>query len=105
MAVNTTVFDVATGKTKTISFEMESNVLQQQGDADTDFYLKISTGAKKTNGGAIGPFYVTGLNDLADGATQHGGGGGSYADLTALAVDYIRHAIEGDGAGQEMSFS
>jgi hypothetical protein len=100
--VQITVLNPANGRTKTISAEMESEILAVDEDALPDWHIRFSTTGKKVSGGAIGPILATGLAALADGATQHNGGGGSYADLTPLVEDYVRHIVEGDSEGEEM---
>ena len=100
MAVNQIVFDPKTQLTRNILIDMEVSLVQQDEDGEIDFYIKLSTSAKKLNGDTILPQTIRSLRDMVIG----GVGGtmrdrvtyGPYDNLTDAIEDYILFMVEGD---------
>jgi len=108
MAISVSAFNPVTlGKT-TISMEMETAYVQGVQTFGVlpapDFYVKISVSAKDKDGADVGPFYLTNLTDLPDGASKHDGDGTPFGSLTAQVENYLRHILEGDGGNTELDF-
>ena len=103
---NVTVFDPVTVASKNIAVNMQESVIQQDEDGTMDYFLLLTTSAKKVNGNAIPNHTIRTLSDLAKGTTTHAGGPGPYLTLTAAVQDHVLNMVEGSGAvGDEMSFS
>jgi hypothetical protein len=77
----------------------------QDLDADPDYYVNLSTGAKKINGGDIGPFIIRNLSDGSRGTTKHDGSALPYDTMSEAIEDHILHMVEGDGGDDAMDFS
>lgn len=103
------VIDPETLNTQTISADVFSYVLQDQETGSEEFFIKLSTSARRVNGDDIPDYIIQNLSDLVRGSTQHDGvTGTNYADLTAAINDYVDEMIEGTGDGDDgtqMDFS
>jgi len=102
MATTSTVYNPVTGRTRTITAEVEYYLVQSELDAVPEFYIKMVTNAVNSVGTRVGPAYVDSLSTLPDdgGTKQHPNGSTDpYTDLTASMQNWNRHLIEGDGDG------
>ena len=105
MGATITIYDPVSQNSRSISVEIDTAVIQGDENGAYDYYVRLSTSAKQANGTAVPTQYIRSLADLADTSTQHNGGGGAYADLSLAIEDYILHMVEGDAAGEQMSFT
>lgn len=106
MATTVTVFDPATGNTRSIIVDMVVNIIEQDLDGQFDYFMTLSTSAKKISGAAIPRKMISALDDLARGATQQDGITSTpYANLTAAVTDFIWNVIDGTGGTDRMSFT
>ena len=101
------VFDPTTGNTKNITVTIGGSVIIQDLDADTDYYVHLTTNAKKINGGSITPMIIRNLSDGAGngGTTKHDGSPLPYADMSEAITDHINAMVEGNGGDDAMDFS
>ena len=109
MAVTFTIYDPETKNTKTIHGEIDASVIAVDGnDAGTiDYYVRLSTSARKVNGDAISDQIIRGLSYMAHGGlggTKHAGGSGPYTTLDEAIQDYVLHMVEGEDANTAMAF-
>lgn len=100
-----TIFDPTTRVSKTIDSTLETAVIETDPNASIDYFIKLSTSAKKISGAAIAPKIIRELTDLAKGSTQHNGSATPYTSMTAAIEDHILHMIEGNGGSDAMSFT
>ena len=100
-----TIFDPTTRVTKTIETTLETAVIETDPDASIDYFIKLSTGAKKKSGAAINPRVIRELTDLAKGSTQHNGSALPYTSMTKAIEDHILNMIDGNGGNDAMSFA
>ena len=56
---NINVFDPVTGHTKNITVEMQGTVILQNLDSDVNYYVQLTTSAKKVSGAAITPIIIS----------------------------------------------
>jgi hypothetical protein len=106
MATTVTIYDPVTRNSRTINIEIDSAIVQGVDDGGYDYYVRLSTSAKDANGDSIATQYIKDLNDFPDTGGRHDGSGSTtYESLTVAIQDYIRHMVEGDGSGTEMSFT
>lgn len=100
MAVTQTIFDPVTQNTRTILIDISLSMIQQDEDAEFDFYIKLSTTAKKLNGDSIVSESIRSLFDMVIGGvggTKRNGDPGPYSSMTDAIEDYILYMVEGDG--------
>jgi hypothetical protein len=103
---NISIFDPATGNTKTVSLFMKSQIIQQDEDGQLDHFMALTTSAKKISGAAIPEHSIRTLGDLAKGSTQQDGATATdYASITAAVQDHVLNMIEGNGGSDAMDFS
>ena len=55
---NITIFDPVTQHSRTISSELQGTVIIQDLDALVDYYIQLTTSAKKVSGAAIVPVII-----------------------------------------------
>lgn len=100
MAVNQIIFDQATQNTRTILIDIAITLIQGDEDGEIDFYVKLSTSAKKKNTNDILPQTIRSLKDMiiggVGGTKRDRSTPGPYADLTDAVTDYILFMVEGD---------
>ena len=99
------VFDPTTANTKSITVVVGTSIIIQDLDADPDYYIRLSTNAKKKDGGSIAPMIIRNLSDGSRGTTKHDGSALPYVTMSEAIEDHILHMIEGDGGDDEMDFS
>lgn len=107
MAVSIQVFDPHTQLANTINVTVESSLIQGDADAELDFYLRITTDARRGPTGAdVIPTEVTrSLADLALGTRQFKvNTADPYDDITEQVEDYVLKMVEGVGVGEHMYF-
>lgn len=103
---NITVFDPVTTASKTISITVESSIIQQDGDANVDYFIRFTTTAKNGAGTAIVPLSLRGKSDLVGGAYQHDGVTSTpYATMSDAIDDYVLRMVEGTDEDSAMSFT
>lgn len=102
---NTIIYDPITKRSNTINVTLEAAVIQSDPDAVQDYFIKLSTTAKKISGNSISPKIIRELSDLVRGTTQHDGVTMTdYASMTEAIEDYILNMIEGNGGADAMKF-
>lgn len=104
------VFDPITKNTQTINVLVESAVLEGDGDAAVDYFIKFTTNARKVSGAVINPLIMRRLTSLVrtefNPPRQHDGITTTpYATMTKGIEDYILHMIEGTGGADAMEFN
>lgn len=106
-----TVFDPTSKRSQQISITLQSAVVDTDTDARQDYFIQLSTGARKISGAAIPTKIIRRLIDLVrkdsngDPEYQHDGVTDTpYASMTAAIEDYVLNMIEGDGGADAMSF-
>ena len=108
MAVTITILDPAKQTTRTIICEVYSTFIETDVSAALDFYVQLSTTARRVNGTAVPTHYIRALNDLAIGGiggTQFGSGSSDpYDSLEDAINDYVLLMVKGNGTGQAMAF-
>lgn len=103
---NIIIYDPITKRTNTVTIALDAAVIQSDPDAIQDYFIKISTSAKKISGNSIVTRIIRQLSDLVrDGTHQHDGiTTTDYASMTEAIEDYILHMIEGNGGADAMKF-
>ena len=101
---NITIYDPITKKINIAQVTLEAAVIQSDPDAVQDYFIRISTSARKISGDAIPTKIIRQLTDLVKGTEQHGGSTDPYATMTAALEDYILNMIEGNGGADAMKF-
>ena len=105
MATSVTIFNEATLNTRTITVDMKVSVLDDEMDGATDYFLILTTNAKKISGAAIPNHTINALTDLARGTTQQDGHTTDpYTSMTAAIRDHLWNMIDGTGGSDAMSF-
>lgn len=107
MAVSVIVFDPTTQKTNSISVTVDFTLIQDDADADLDYYVKLTTSAKRgvECASSIPSEIVRALDDLALSTRQYRvDTADPYDDLTAAVEDYVLMMIEGVNPGEQMCF-
>ena len=105
MSITITILDPTTQNVKNIFGEIYSSFIETDNVAELEFYIQLTTSARRQNGDAVPPRYITSLSDLADTTSQHGTATADpYASLQACIEDFVLCMVEGDGAGQAMQF-
>ena len=84
------VFDPVTGHTKSITIEVQGTIIIQDLDADVDYYVQLSTSARKVSGAAIVPRIIRDVTP---------------DDLTTKIEENIRAMINYGGGPNAMDFS
>ena len=95
-----TIFDPTTQNTRSITILMQSGLVEQDEDAELDFFLRMTSGATRKDGNPVPVQTIRTLWDMVIGGvggTKLGGGAGPYSDLTEAVEDYILYMVEGDG--------
>jgi len=109
MSVNITVYDPTTGHSKNIAISMGAAMIIQDLDTTYDFFLMLTTSAKKVSGAAIPTHTIKTLNSGVDGegTTRHNGTTPSplYSNLSDAVTDHIWDMIDGSGGSDAMSFA
>ena len=98
MAVSQTIFDPRTQNRRTILVDVDLAMIQQDEDGEFDFYIKLTTTAKKLNGDSIVPETIRSLYDMVMGVvdgTKWNGDPGPYSSITEAVEDYILYMVEG----------
>ena len=99
MAVNQIIFDPTTQNTRTITINVEAAMVHGDEDGELDFFIKLSTTAKKVNGSSYIPETIRGLGDMIMGG--YGGKkrdnitSGPYSSISDAIADYILFMVEG----------
>ena len=106
MATSITVYDPVTRNSKLVTVSVQNQVIQQDEDGQMDYFLTLSTSAKKVSGAAITDHSIRTLGDLAKVTTQHDGVTVTdYSSITAAIQDHIINMVEGTGGADAMDFS
>ena len=107
-----TVFDPTSKRSQQINITLQSAVVDTDGDARLDYFVHLSTSARKISGAEIPPKIIRRLIDLVrkdsngDPEYQHDGVTDTpYASMSKAIEDYILNMVEGDGGADAMSFS
>ena len=103
-----TVFDPVTQNTKTITIDVDMNILQEDVDGAEDYIVRLSTSARNTNTAAIPACSFRARDEFPGGDSHRFGDPGNftpYANLTEEIEDYVLYVIDGAGSGYPMSFS
>ena len=87
------IFDPITGRTKSVTVEMQGTVVIQDLDANTDYYVLVSTGAKTVGGGTIVPVIIRNIWDP------------SPVTLTEKIEAAIKSMVNYGGGSNAMDFS
>ena len=106
-----TVFDPTSKRSQQISVTLQSAVVDSDSDAKLDYFIQLSTSARKISGAEIPTKIIRRLIDLVrkdsngDPEYQHDGVTSTpYTSMTAAIEDYILNMVEGDGGADAMSF-
>ena len=96
---NITAIDPTTGNTRIIVATIVSSMIIQDVDGEVEYFMTLSTTARKINGDAITMKTIRNLTQGAGGTglDRHGVAltDGSYADLSACILDYVGLMVNG----------
>ena len=100
------VFDPISKNTQQISVTLESAIVDTDGDARVDYFIQLSTGARKISGSEITPRIIRRKTNLVRGSTQHDGITSTpYETMSKAIEDYILNMVEGNGGSDAMGFN
>ena len=103
---NIRVYDPVTRNSKIISLIVKSEIIQQDGDGQLDYFLTLKTSAKKINGDSIREHSIRTMGDLLRGDTQQDGVTiTDYLSITDAVQDHVLNMVEGTGGTDAMDFN
>ena len=109
MAINHQIYDQTHQSTKTVTVALSSALIQQDDDADLDYYIKITpNNVFDLDGNRIIPKVIRDLHNTPKGISgvegKHNTASGDsaqlesyYSTLSYAVEDFILYLIEGDG--------
>jgi len=106
--INIQVYGNANGVTRTITADFWGDVMVGSYtplDPAAEYFIKLSTSARDTDGGSYAPRLIFSLNDLALNGNKQSATDTSnaYSDVKTMLIDYVYDYINGHTADQYSS--
>lgn len=96
------IYQEEDNKTYQVSVDINSSILDlvngSPSNGDTDYYLKITTTLKKSDGSSFPTYVIRNMSDVPDGYS-------TASTFTELVDDYVQYFIDQAQLGQSSSSS